>query len=68
MAATRENLTIAFESARHLDAGSRRRMQQVFGDRVEFAWRDKPSLTHRFDGGGDPVRETIAVLEALHED
>ena len=67
MAATREHITIAFESARHLDGNSQRRMQQVFGGAVEFAWRDKPSLTHRLDGSGDPVRDAIQVLETLHE-
>ncbi len=65
MTATRQAVTVEFDSGRHLSRKARAALEHEFAGRLAFAWQDQPALTFTFPDGEDPLRATRHLLEAL---
>ena len=62
-------VTIEFESANFLSRQSRAALSHRFGNRLEFAWQDKPSLTFTLgpESDDDPLDIAAELCTAIAE-
>jgi transcription-repair coupling factor (superfamily II helicase) len=69
LAATREGVSVEFETGRLLTRKARNVLEQAFGNQIQFSWQDKPGLTLQIDPqqNGDPLAATRHLLKALAE-
>jgi transcription-repair coupling factor (superfamily II helicase) len=63
-------LALEFASARYLGQGTRTRLSQHFGARVQFSFGDTPTITFTHDGGDadSAVRSAQHLLNALRDE
>ena len=68
MAASSGALAIEFESSQFMNRKTQALLRQDFGDALDFAWQNRPSLTYTFPKDNPaPLAETLRLLKALHE-
>ncbi|MCA9003292.1 MAG: hypothetical protein KDB61_15320, partial [Planctomycetes bacterium] len=66
--ATQSLLSIQFEASRFPDKQVQNRLYQVYGDAVEFSWRDLPAITLKVDPAQEePCEAAINLLGRLVE-
>lgn len=67
MAAAGAAVVFVFASPRFLSQRAQRALETVFGEHLDFSWKEKPEITYRLDADADPVRETLNFLKAIQE-
>jgi transcription-repair coupling factor (superfamily II helicase) len=68
MTAAAGAIALEFESSRFLGRPVQSKLRQAFGDRLQFAWQDRPSITYTLDTGTEtPLKEIMRLLKAMQE-
>jgi len=69
MAVTKNTLAAEFDSGHFLSRKKRTALTQKLGDRLQFAWQDRPSFTYTLNAheSRNPVQATLNVLRILAE-
>ena len=69
LAATKNAVVLEFGAGRHASRRARNALQEQFGSQLEFAWRDRPSITLRVppDSADSPIDAADRLLQAFGE-
>ena len=65
MAASRQTVTVEFDSARFLSRKARATLEHTFGAGLTFAWQDRPSAVLAFPESEEPLSAAALFLNAL---
>ncbi|MDQ1255620.1 MAG: hypothetical protein QG656_212 [Candidatus Hydrogenedentes bacterium] len=65
--ATKDAVTVEFESDRVVSRKARQALSEQFGSQLRFVWQDTPTLTLALDGSTSPIEAAEHLLKALAE-